>query len=72
VYVTASSGYTVTIPALVGRTIKGRLYRDGVTYRPTQSEDNVPSDKEYYFETGLGKLTFSIPFEDTDLDIPYE
>jgi hypothetical protein len=73
-YTQGTNGETeITISELANKEIKGRIYRSGKEFRPTQNEDNIPTDKEYFFESVLGKFFFAFPFDGSEtLDIPYE
>lgn len=71
-YTEGISGETESdIPVLANKTIKGRIYRNGIMYKPTDNE--APGNKEYYFISVLGKFRFALAFDGNEtLDIPYE
>lgn len=79
-YYTANGteGVSITITALIGRTIAGRLYRDGTEYRPSGVDHDgsgIPVGKQFRFEPATGKITFDssiIPLAlGEQVDIPF-
>lgn len=79
-YYTANGteGVSITISALIGRTIAGRLYRDGIEYRPSGVDHDglgIPVGKQFKFEIATGKISFDgniIPLGlGEQVDIPF-
>lgn len=75
-YTTADSGTTILdVPEIAGREISGRLYKDGVEFRPSANNGQSPPDpmrKEFRYEINLGKIHFAFELFGEDVDIPYK
>jgi hypothetical protein len=68
----------ITIAGLVGKSIAGRLYRDGIEYRPSGTNHDglgTPVGKQFKFEAALGRVTFDANMVgiavNEPIDIPY-
>lgn len=75
-YKIGTPGQTIlNVPEIAGHQIKGRVYRDGVEYRPTGNggtDDPSFMVKEFKYDIVLGKLTFAFEFYGEPIDIPYD
>lgn len=75
-YKTGIEGETdLSVSEIAGKNISGRVYRDGIEYRPSgenQSGLSDPVGKQFKYVKALGALSFAYPFgEDEPIDIPY-
>lgn len=79
-YYTANGteNFSITLAGLKGRTIAGRLYRDGIEYRPSGVDHDgtgIPAGKQFKFEIAIGKISFDsniIPLAfGEQVDIPF-
>lgn len=75
---TGSEGFSITLNTLMGRQIAGRLYRDGIEYRPSGVEydgTGTPVGKQFKFDITTGKITFDSNLQPIavgePIDIPY-
>lgn len=75
-YTTAGSGTTIlSVPEIAGREISGRLYKDGIEFRPSANNGESPPDpmrKEFRHEVNLGKIHFAYELFGEEIDIPYK
>lgn len=71
-----ADSYSVSAPEIAGRAISGRIYRDGVEYRPSANGGTAPPDplrKEFRREINGTEIYFAFPLNDNEpIDIPYE
>lgn len=73
-----NEGSVLVIDALKGKSIAGRIYRDGLEYRPSGIDNDgtgTPVDKQFKFEAAIGRISFDTNLIGISLgeqiDIPY-
>lgn len=73
-----TEGFSITITNLIGKDISGRIYRDGIEYRPSGTDHDgsgTPHGKEFKYEKPLGRVSFDTSLPEIALgepiDIPY-